>query len=108
MSRPLGSRPALRAVTPQDTTPLTPDEAIDGMHEHWKAARQAYADLLAAIGLAGNLRWLIVGPPGGGMSRGSFVGLGKTARDIATKATVLADHFDRCVDRFDRAKEGPR
>jgi len=95
-------RSRFRVVEQTELEPISDDEtALGELNVHWRAAKAAYADLLARTGMAGNLRWLITNPPHP-LARGGFSGMAKTAREIATAASALADHLERGARVFDR------
>lgn len=105
MKRPTQRADRLRVVDDAATAPIADDETAKAeLDALWKDARQAYADLFAKVGsngMAGNLRWLISGPPHE-LRRANFAGMAKSAREIAAQATALADHLERAAGVYDR------
>ena len=99
------TRPFLRLADERERAPIDDDEtAMTELKEHWAAARSEYSALLGIVSPI-NLRWLITNThsfPRGGLVRGHFNGMADAARDIAARATALADHLQRAADIYDR------
>lgn len=97
------SNPPLRIVEQDQDSPLPHDEALAKLNEHWKAAREAYAD---AIGAAGDhyLRHLIVPPSKRTISRSHMAAIRDHAHLLAQHATRMADELDRAVATYGRAE----
>ena len=93
----------LRLVTDDIEAPLTHDDALTHLNEHWKVARAAYAEAIGSLG-DHYLRHLIIPPARRSITRSHMVAIRNQARMLARHATRMADALDQAVGVYDRAQ----
>lgn len=94
----LGKPIAIRAVSDADATAIPYDEANAEFHKAWRAARDAYAELLDGLSGAANPLFHQTGPvPFQRITTAQY-----SASRIREAAVNLAASLDTCADLWNR------